>query len=911
MTTPGTPNAGPRRSLARLRLPSGANTPNPPQISPPMLSPDTVLARKQSLNQLVQNSSSKDSGYGGDSDGGLEIGDKVNVPGGMYGVVKFVGTVKGKPGVFVGVELEGPHAVNGKNDGTVEGTRYFTTSIPHSGIFLPLSRAVLRHSGSSVKSDTPSVVTSPAEPTASSPLQPPKKPFGRPSLPRPQSPAQRNVTPRPGLLPSTPRSGSSLSNRMFSPSPTPGMGPQGPIGGRVRAGSISSNAGDVPPGTPGRRIVSQNPRGLRPGFNSKPSQPSQFQRESTPRASSSMSFTDSSPVEDLMATPKANGNSPSGFVAKLTRMSREEGMSKEEEDKGMIAILQAQLSAKDHQLKEQANNLLEMESSLNELQSLLSDGVAAQQQQQQAQQAQAAQQAAQMNGARGLGRKTSSISINSGDGEEELELAQLRHLLRERNDKIGQLQVDFDAHRADFRSTIDTLEMAATETERVYEKKVEDLLLELRESERLRVEMVEEQNRREEETGMARGIMDGGVESVARQLKSLEGLVAELEEGLEDARRGEAEARAEAEHCRGESERLKEELRREKEKVGAYERRMDDLKEQVKNGDTEVEKKNDEIRGLKALMTSLSRGRAPGGNPEEKKKLEERIKDLEGLLDRKNAREEELEKEIEILKADAAAAAAASAASATSDPPEPLGLKITMPANREEQKSLVGTKDVAGVAKKNGLKARLQDSPALTDIDDDDGEDIINGPGFGGPPPPTSALPPLPTIIASSSPPPPPKKDAPLPATPPPPPAKEQFCDLCEKPGHDLMSCTEMFTGKSSTSGDKKDSVATFSTLEKAGMTPLPLNAAGVNPGRSSLDVEDEGRGGVSLGRATTPSGNAGSSGNVSSAAKDDDDDEGLPPVAGKSSGVMDPKKWCALCERDGHDSVDCPLDDF
>ncbi|KAK6510214.1 hypothetical protein TWF481_004930 [Arthrobotrys musiformis] len=904
MTTPGTPNAAPRRSLARLRLASspGANSPNPPQISPPMLSPDTVLARKQSLNQLVQNSSSKDSGYGGDSDGGLEIGDKVNVPGGMYGVVKFVGNVKGKPGVFVGVELEGPHAVNGKNDGTVEGTRYFTTSIPHSGIFLPVSRATLRHSGSSIKSDTPSVVTSPAEPTASSPLQPPKKPFGRPSLPRPQSPAQRNGTPRPGLLPGTPRSGSSLSNRMFSPSPTPGMGPQGPIGGRVRAGSISSNAGD-PPGTPGgRRIVSQNPRGLRPGFNAKPA-PSQFQREQTPRAGSSMSFTDSSPVEDSMATPKANGNPSSGFVAKLTRMSREEGMSKEEEDKGMIAILQAQLSAKDHQLKEQANNLLEMESSLNELQSLLSDGVAAQQQQQQAQQAQAAQQAAQANGARGLGRKTSSMSINSGDGEEELEMAQLRHLVREKNDKISQLQVDFDAHRADFRSTIDTLEMAATETERVYEKKVEDLLLELRESERLRVEMVDEQNRREEETGMARGIMDGGVESVARQLKSLEGLVAELEEGLEDARRGEAEARAEAEHCRGESERLKEELRREREKVGAYERRMEDLKEQVKNGDTEVEKKNDEIRGLKALMTSLSRGRAPGSNPEEKKKLEDKIKDLEGLLDKKNAREEELEKEVERLKVEAEPVVANVAS-------EPSGLKITMPANREEQKTLVGTKDVVAAPKKNGLKTtRLQDSPALTDIDDD-GEELINGPGFGGPPPPTSALPALPTIIASSSPPPPPKKDI-QPSSPPAPPPKEQFCDLCEKPGHDLMSCTEMFTGKSSTKGDKKDSIGALSPLEKAGVTPLPLNTTGVNHARSSLEAEDEGRGGVSLDRATTPSGNATISGSSNVGAAKEEDDDGLPPVAGKSSGVVDPKKWCALCERDGHDSVDCPLDDF
>ena len=33
-------------------------------------------------------------------------------------------------------------------------------------------------------------------------------------------------------------------------------------------------------------------------------------------------------------------------------------------------------------------------------------------------------------------------------------------------------------------------------------------------------------------------------------------------------------------------------------------------------------------------------------------------------------------------------------------------------------------------------------------------------------------------------------------------------------------------------------------------------------------------------------------------------------PLAGKDSGVIDSEKWCALCERDGHDSIDCPLED-
>ena len=35
-----------------------------------------------------------------------------------------------------------------------------------------------------------------------------------------------------------------------------------------------------------------------------------------------------------------------------------------------------------------------------------------------------------------------------------------------------------------------------------------------------------------------------------------------------------------------------------------------------------------------------------------------------------------------------------------------------------------------------------------------------------------------------------------------------------------------------------------------------------------------------------------------------------LAPIAGKASGVIDGSKWCALCERDGHESIDCPFDD-
>jgi hypothetical protein len=57
----------------------------------------------------------------GEADTDIGIGDTVEVPGGMDGIVKFVGQVKGKQGFFVGVELSKKWASRGKNDGDAEG----------------------------------------------------------------------------------------------------------------------------------------------------------------------------------------------------------------------------------------------------------------------------------------------------------------------------------------------------------------------------------------------------------------------------------------------------------------------------------------------------------------------------------------------------------------------------------------------------------------------------------------------------------------------------------------------------------------------------------------------------------------------------------------------------------------------
>jgi len=51
----------------------------------------------------------------------LAVGDTVDVPGGMHGVVRFIGSVQGKKGTFAGVELHSDFAARGKNSGDVDG----------------------------------------------------------------------------------------------------------------------------------------------------------------------------------------------------------------------------------------------------------------------------------------------------------------------------------------------------------------------------------------------------------------------------------------------------------------------------------------------------------------------------------------------------------------------------------------------------------------------------------------------------------------------------------------------------------------------------------------------------------------------------------------------------------------------
>jgi hypothetical protein len=508
-----------------------------------------------------------------------------------------------------------------------------------------------------------------------------------------------------------------------------------------------------------------------------------------------MNFDDDDTTPTGLQRTKTNGSlgSVSSFNLKMRPASR---ANDDEVDR-----LRSQLEDRDRQLKEQAATLAEMESSLAEVETLM--------------------------------EHPDGPRLKRG-GSEDKDAAQLRAMLREKNEKIAMLTAEFDAHRADFRSTIDTLEMASTETERVYEKRIEELMAEVRDLE----------NRTDD------------VQVVAQQLKQLEELVQELEEGLEDARRGEAEARGEVEFLRGEVERTRSELRREREKASASHHGPNG----ATNGDRtsiskELEQKEDEIRGLKAIIHSLSRDSVPGDSDKTptqrvnsftkmhkhtesldarmtRERLERELNDLKTMLNDKSSHEEELEREIEMLRRGSATTHRGSA----------------MTVGTTQRSSLRDSRDTVILAR-NHEPGSPETRKRGTTLDTHPESDAYS------------------TATETST----------------------LWCEICETGGHDILTCTNMFgpEGGKATNGDISK---TGKDVVREGLKPLtngydddkPLPLSPIKgkalPAPPSVKI------------LPNPM------------------DSG--PVAGKDSGVVDIEKWCALCERDGHDSVDCPFED-
>lgn len=699
------------------------------------------------------------------------VGDTVEVPGGMHGTVKFVGAVDGKKGTFAGVQLAAEYAARGKNSGEVDGKNYFRTTKPGSGIFLPLEKATRRASPTTPR---PTSIT-----TFNQGVRTPLA--SKPNFSQSIGPGARAASPASkltGRRPSLPRPQSPMRQSILRPQspvrPTPGKLTTPKT--RPSIGLAKSTIGAGPQ-------YRTSPTTRTPKFSASlrgPSATTPVKKQLSPLGP------ESSFDEEPETTPTP---SPAAAAKTIDNTIQEEEMKR----------LKASLEEKDRQLRDQASSLTDMEKSLTELQSLLPADDAAPKH-----------------------KRENSVPED---------IAQMRAILREKNEKIQMISGEFDAHRADFRSTIDTLEMASTETERVYEQRVDELLQQVRDL----------QDRGED------------VESVAQQFKQLEELVQELEEGLEHSRRGEAEARGEVEFLRGEVERSRSELRHEKERAtssGGNTLDEDDQRDLLRD----LEQRDDEIRGLKAIIHSLNKeatkaGTANGINGhtndyghqidnEQVSLLEHKVQDLEALVERKAYREEELETELERLRG----------ATQNGHPHEKHKSASTVRSNRLSDRTVVPG---SFTEQHNALSTRSLE----TMHEGDSHSTVTDG----------SAL----------------------------------WCEICETGGHDILTCTNMFGGQDATASPNgrgsSESQRTGRDVVAEGLKNQ------ISSPRQSHEIERPAPLSTRNGADRTPQATPGP-------RAPDPNDQGM--VAGKTSGIVDQMKWCALCERDGHESVDCPFED-
>ncbi|KIW19634.1 hypothetical protein PV08_00207 [Exophiala spinifera] len=801
---------------------------------------------------------------------GLSVGDTVLVPGDMHGTVKFIGRVDGKKGIFAGVQLATEYAPRGKNSGDVDGRFYFKTAIPGSGIFLPVEKAVKKTMGLGVRASP-----GPGTPTRLSSFnqggRTPGTGIAKPNFSQSIGPGVRAGAASPALKPpvrreSLPRPSSPL-RKTATPTgkalATPKTRPSG-IG--MGLGKSTNGGTGYRPGT-GRPTTtfSQNLR----HSTTTPS----VESGTSPSLGPESSFDEGSGEGQNTPTPTPHAN---------------RGVDVEQYEK-KIRELNEELSVARRQLRDQGANFAEMESSFNELQKLLPN-----------------LEASKRNG-------------EEDDDDLPRDVAELREIVREKNDKIKMLTAEFDINRADFRSTIDTLEMASTETERVYEKRVDELLEEVRNL----------QDRSED------------VESVAQQLKQLEELVQELEEGLEDARRGEAEARGEVEFLRGEVERSRSELRRERERLKTEEQLNGYSAGDVEDLKAQLSAKDDEIRGLKAIIQSLNEthdkspkmnGSKPNGLSTRKEKpsddadgeenrlsLRQQIRDLEMLLQQKSAHEEELANEVKHLRNSVALSKFPMPGSAfglhTSVRSLPGGHSRGNSEDMDRKHLSTGTtgsQRTVVLGRSSAPQGNVHDwqdvnRRSASPLKHDQMDDAV-------------------TDISSSS--------APL------------WCEICEEGGHDILTCSNMFgPGKSSNSqgslGKRSGKDVVREGLRRSGDQSQILSGADSDRpaplvSRKANNNATTSTAGASIVTSPPPTGTLPPPPSLPLPHALEDDKPPTPPakddtpassapvpasaiegtgiqagmLAGRTSGVIDPEKWCALCERDGHDSVDCPLED-
>ncbi|KAJ8102550.1 hypothetical protein POJ06DRAFT_244982 [Lipomyces tetrasporus] len=340
------------------------------------------------------------------------VGDLVYVPGGLRGVVLYIGQVVGKNGEFAGVDLLGPDADKGKNNGTVNGVRYFNPSHPTSGIFVPLAKL----------STNPTSTATPV------------------GTPRPSSVLSQRA----------PSRGSILADRSKSPMPSASSTSTGGVQTPGRRTSLANMAGS---GRTSRTSMNRPSLFFSPSSTAQSASTPTAPRTSAPNAAKRKSTIGTAPVTasrlsrtnmSTMFTGTSDDDAESDIINKSSAL--------DDQLTTQMAALRleleqtsAKLEAKEAEFTKQSTILIDMENTLAEFQALSE---------------------AQQNGG------SDGEADSQPPTRRELDL---RTLLQDKDAKLEALQLELDSKRKEFRDTMEALEQANLASMHVYEAQLDEL----------------------------------------------------------------------------------------------------------------------------------------------------------------------------------------------------------------------------------------------------------------------------------------------------------------------------------------------------------------------------------------------------------------------------------------------------
>lgn len=426
-------------------------------------------------------------------------------------------------------------------------------------------------------------------------------------------------------------------------------------------------------------------------------------------------------------------------------------------------------------------------------------------------------------------------------------LEQLRATLVEKNDRIAVLTAEFDSHRRDFRETISALEAASSETERVYEAQV-----------RQATQQIEELRTTNDELAAREGDFAGSredMETVAEQLAQLEELVQELEEGLDDSRRNEAEAKRRVEELEGEVERGRLALDQEKNRqsqmtdTSGGEEETHSLRQEKAQLKKELQKRDEELKGLSATFRQLELN-AREHDSINSEKVEELVS-LRSTVRELEQRSLELTDENDRLKEELEAANKRHA---------DLVESTRNPSSSPTRTPLVNRGTTAAIQ-----PFSREGSHALTSI--------LNSRHVRGSTETTSQT--------------------------------ELYCDLCEETGHDVLNCTAATATKMSPQPVQPD----FADVDGAGHSANDDFLSSTNLPALNRHAHTQASSTAGTPPFATPSTEHPPEVASQQPPSVLDFDDGKPKP-GKKSGKVEMDKYCAFCDMNGHESIDCPFEE-